>query len=248
MNWQAVSLGVVLFAVPVCAGAHVSIVSDAGRAGATQVVEFGVGHGCDGSDTYAVTIEIPAGVTSVRPMYGGLGNPSVAVDEHGHVTAISWQKDDADVLDADSAYYVLAARMKLPDAPFTQLHFPAVQTCRAADGTISTAACTEVGGGHGHGGGGHGGHATSVAQAQSGGEVGPAPELTILPPRLPGWNRYVASDHMHDLTLFFRDAIIVWKGSLAYSYNPTTAAQIEATQGVLPLSEIHPDEEFWVRY
>ena len=46
------------------AHAHVSIASGSAAANTSQEITFGVGHGCAGSDTYRVKIEIPAGVTS----------------------------------------------------------------------------------------------------------------------------------------------------------------------------------------
>ena len=51
--------------------------SGPGFANTTQEVSFGVGHGCSGTDTYSVRIEIPAGVTSVRPETSDFGKTTV---------------------------------------------------------------------------------------------------------------------------------------------------------------------------
>ena len=76
-------------------------------------------------------------MTSVRPLRSDFGKVSVEKDAAGTITAVSWQKADADALDADLAYYKLVVRLKVPDQPFTTVFFPAHQTCRAADGTLS---------------------------------------------------------------------------------------------------------------
>src|SRR5690349_17116438 len=85
----------VALATSAAAHAHVSAVSPTLVAGKTVVVELGVGHGCDGSDTYALTVEIPKGVTSVRPMTSDFGKTSVTYDaaDPALVTTVTWQKD-----------------------------------------------------------------------------------------------------------------------------------------------------------
>lgn len=209
------------------ANAHVSVASGPAVANKSQEVQFGIGHGCEGHDTFAMRIEIPAGVTSVRPMRSDFGAISVEKDASDVITAVLWQKAAEDALDADMAYYKLTVRMKTPDKPFTQLHFKAQQTCRAADGTLSVVDWTALPG-----------------------EMGePAAALTVLPARLPGWNKYTINEHIDDPSLFFQDALIVWRGTSAYSFNPATAALIEGTDGVTTLGGgLHPDDEIWVRY
>ena len=51
----------------VAANAHVTISSDTAEAGAYSLLTFGVPHGCDGSATTAVSIQIPEEITSVTP-------------------------------------------------------------------------------------------------------------------------------------------------------------------------------------
>jgi uncharacterized protein YcnI len=214
--------------VPAAAGAHVSIVSGPALANTTQAITFGVGHGCEGTDTVKVRVQIPAGVTSVRPMASAFGAVSVEKDDAGTVTAVVWQK--ADALDGDIAYYELAVRLKVPNAPFTTIYFPSQQTCRAADGGTSSVGWTQLPG------------------ADAGINDEPAPALSIVPAHQPGWNKVTAPVAVTNLATYFPDAQIVWKGMAAYSANPTTADLIKTTSGVTTLTAIAANDELWVKY
>jgi periplasmic copper chaperone A len=225
------SLAVALGASSV-AYAHVSIVSGPAAANVTQEVTFGVGHGCAGADTYKVRVQIPASVTSVRPMRSDFGKVSIEKDAAGSITAVTWQKPDADALDADISYYKLVIRMRVPNAPFTSLYFPAEQTCRTAAGALSTVNWSML----------------PTDPVVDGGADEPASELRIVPARRPGWNKFVAPQAMSDLSVFFADALIVWKGAAAYSANPTTVGLIAATAGVTPLTSLAANDEIWVKY
>ena len=214
--------------VPLTAQAHVSIASGPAFANTSQEVTFGVGHGCDGADTYRVQVEIPPGVTSVRPETSDFGQVDVETDAAGAVVSVTWTKSDASVLSKDTQYYKLLLRLKAPDQPFTTLYLPAHQTCRAADGTETTVDWVGIDG--------------------SDSKVEPAPALRILPARFPGWNKFTASAAVDDLKGFFSDAEIVWVGSKAYSVNPATSEQIAATSGVSALTTIAEGEQIWVKY
>lgn len=209
------------------AQAHFGIGSGPAFANRTQNVVFTAGHGCDGLDTFAVTIGIPAGVTSVRPMNSDFGLTSIAKNAQDAVTSVTWQKPVEEALDSDIAYYEFTIRMKVPDKPFTFLYFPVTQTCRASDGAL-----------------------TVVEWSALPGQTGePAAALTLLPARLPGWNKYSNNEHLDDISPFFQDATIVWKGNAAYSFNPAIAALIKGTDGVTELTGgLHPDDEIWVLY
>ena len=186
-------------------------------------------------------LEIPAGVTSVRPERSDFGKVSVEKDAAGVITAVVWQKAVADALDSDIAYYKLVVRMKVPDVPFQTLYFPAHQTCRAMDGTMSvvdwigtptTTAATPDGG----------------TDADAGAEPEPAPALVVLPARRAGWNKLTVAQAVADLSVVFGDAQIVWKGTAAYSANPTTVELINATTGVTALTSLDASDEIWVKY
>jgi uncharacterized protein YcnI len=225
-------LTVVMF-VPGIARAHVSIVSGPGFANTTQEIAFGVGHGCAGADTVRVRVEIPSDVLSVRPLRSDFGKVSVEKDAAGTITAVSWQKPDADALDADIAYYKLVVRLKVPNKPFTTYFFKAHQTCRAMDGTLSTVDWAMLPG---------------DLVVDGGAADEPAPALVVLPARQPGWNKYVVAQIVPDIATIFGDAQIVWKGTAAYSANPATAGLIEATPGVSALTALAAGDEIWVRY
>lgn len=211
------------------AHAHVAVTTGPATANTTQEVTFSIGHGCEVGtsylDTKSITIDIPAGVQAVRPMPSDLGQPTVTTDQDGNVTSVTWEK--ADVLDSDINFYTLTLHLRTPDQPFTRLAFPTHQTCLNADGTTITADWVALPGAQGL----------------------PAPLLVVLPERLPGWNRYTITGHMADITPYFQQAQIVWRGNAAYSFNPNTAAQITQTPGVTSITDgLHPGDEIWVKY
>ncbi|WP_437637471.1 YcnI family copper-binding membrane protein [Sorangium sp. So ce854] len=217
------------------AQAHISV-SGPAFVGATHEASFGVGHGCDGADTYRVKVQIPAGVTSVRPLDSTFGKAVLEKDAEGNVTAVVWTKPLADVLPADTNYYKLSLRFKVPETPFKTLYFPTVQTCRTADGAETVAEWVDTSGDHG-----------SHGENPDAPESLPAPALTVLPPRAPGWNKYTVNEHVHDLSVF-KDALIVWAGKAAYSPNPSTQSLIMTEPDTEVLTMIHPGTEIWVKY
>lgn len=219
-----------VLAASASAQAHVGTVSPTTIAGKTVLVELSVGHGCEGSDTYAITVDIPKGMTSVRPMGSDFGKTSLTYDavDPALVTTVTWQKDAADALPKDTNYYKLAFRAKVPATPFTSIYYKIHQVCRAADATLL--------------------YAEWVALP---GEMGdPAGTQAILPDRLPGWNKYTVPADIPDLSLFFKDALIVWRGSDAYSFNDATVDLIKTTQGatLLAADGVKANDEIWVRY
>jgi uncharacterized protein YcnI len=229
----AMLAGLSVILLPLIARAHISIISGAGFANTTQEITFGVGHGCAGADTYKVRVEIPADVLSVRPMRSDFGKVSVEKDTAGTITAVTWQKADADALDADIAYYKLVIRLKVPNKPFTTYYFPAHQSCRAMDGTMTTVDWKML---------------PTDPVVDGGAEDEPAPALAVLPARRPGWNKFVVAAPVADLAALFGDAQIVWKGTAAYSANPTTTELIGSTSGVTALTSLAANDEIWVKY
>ncbi len=228
-------IGTFLSAGLFCGGvahAHVDIGSGPAVANATNEVTFSVGHGCAGADTNKIVVDIPAGVTSVRPMRSDFGKPAVGKDIAGTITTVTWQKAPADALDSDLAFYKLVIRLKTPNLPFTAVYFPVHQTCRAADGTMSTVDWVGL----------------PTTPTSDAGAIEPAAALTLLPARQPGWNKYTVPAAITDLGVFFKDAQIVWKGTAAYSANANTAALITTTQGATALTALSAGDEIWVKY
>ena len=212
------------------ASAHIGIAGP-GFADTNQVITFSVGHGCEGSDTRSVRVEIPSEVASVRAVDSNLGRASVELDDAGLVTSVTWEKPESDVLPGDTNYYTLALRLRVPNQPFTTLHFPAYQTCQTADGALIEVAWSA---------------AVSEDEVPEGEE--PAPALTILPARVTGWNKLTVPVDVEELSVFFSDAQIVWKGEAAYSSNAATTELIGSTDGVTELTSLEEGDEIWVKY
>jgi uncharacterized protein YcnI len=226
-------VGLTIATVPAVAAAHISIASGSGIANASQEVVFGVGHGCAGADTLSVKVDIPAGVTSVRPMPSDFGKVRIEKDDAGTITAVVWERAASELFDADIAYYRLTIRLKVPNQPFTTLFFPTHQVCRASDGTMSTAEWIGL---------------PTDPLVDGGLANEAAPALPVVPARFSGWNRLTVAQAVPDLSAYFSDALIVWKGTAAYSINPTTRELIAATAGVTPLTTLAAGDEIWVRY
>lgn len=220
------------------ARAHISVASGVGFADATTEVTFGVGHGCNDHDTYKVVIEIPAGVTGLRTLTSDFGPATVEKDAAGNVTKVTWQKPLANLLPADTAYYKLVARMKLPNKPFSTLYFPIHQTCRDMAGAEEVVDWV--------------GLPTDAPVPDGGAEREPAAALRIVPPRVPGWNKYTLPAGVNiaavDLPIYFVNALIVWKGTAAYSPNANIAARVGTTSGVTALTSLAAGDEVWVRF
>lgn len=213
-------------ALPAAAAAHVDVGSGPGFAGKSQVITFAVGHGCEGADTSSVRIELPPEVSSVRAVPSEFGAVAVERDASDRVVAVTWTKPDAELLPQDEAYYTLALRIGVPNAPFSTIYFPTRQICKRADGTTLSTDWI----------------------ARPGEEGEPAPGLRIVPARVPGWNRMTVPSAIDSLESFFADAQIVWRGEAAFSSNEHTAAQIAATPGVSALSSLAAGDEIWVKY
>lgn len=227
-SWIVGSFACLCWLVPAQAWGHVTIGSGPAATGTASVVTFEIGHGCQGADTYRVDVEIPAGVTSVRPQPGDFGQAGVMTDDAGTIVLVSWQKPDSAVLTSDTQYYELHLLLKPPNDPFTTVYFPTHQHCRAADGTTIVS--------------------DWVGIDESDTNVEPAPSLRVVPAHLPGWNRFNVPVAVSDLAAFFPDAQIVWSGTAAYSVNPTTMELAVATDGVTQLDALRSGDEIWVRY
>jgi periplasmic copper chaperone A len=213
------------------AEAHVSISSGPAVANKSQKITFSVGHGCEGFDTVRVTVDIPAGISSVRPLRSDFGKPSLTTNDAGEVTAVTWEKPESERLAGDFAYYELTLRARVGEVAFTTILFTVRQTCIDANGD-------EV---------------TVVWDEPPGGEGNTASSLVVVPARQSGWNRYVLAPKTTILEAaipaYFGDAQIVWRGTAAYSSNANTLALIGITPGVTTLTgDLQAGDELWVRY
>jgi uncharacterized protein YcnI len=204
------------------ASAHVDL-EELGFAGERQILDFTVGHGCSGSDTVSLEVRLPAEITSVRALPWAFGNADVLTNDADIPVAVVWTKPAARM--ADDQFYTVSMRVTVPDTPFQTLYFPAVQTCRSASGEE-----TEV-----------------EWIGLPGDPEEPAPALRIVPVRHPGWNRFMPTAPITDLTLF-EDAEIVWQGDAAFSSNPATMELIATEPGVTVLAAIAAGTDVWVKF
>mgnify|MGYP001183194355 CR=1 FL=1 len=166
----ALGAGTLLALAPAAAAsAHVSASATSTAAGSSTVVTFSVPHGCDGSPTQVLTIELPESVPSVTPTV----NPNWTVekvveqldepltDAHGNeitqrVASVVYTTTGDGLPEGYRDTFELS--LQLPEGEAGDVvEFPVVQTC--ADGTaewvgddvpaITLTAAVE-GDGHGH--------------------------------------------------------------------------------------------------
>ncbi len=139
---SAGALGLVALSASM-ASAHVTVTPSTTEAGAYTVLTFAVPHGCDGSATTKVAIQIPEQIVTVTPTV----NPNWTIDkitekldkpidngEGGQYTErVSQVVYTATTPLADGYRDTFALSMQLPKEPGAKLVFPAVQTCAAGE-------------------------------------------------------------------------------------------------------------------
>jgi len=128
----ALAAGLVL-AAPLAASAHVTVTPDAPAAGGYDVLTFAFSHGCDGSPTTALAIDIPDGLDSVSPTVQPGWTIDVERDESdGLVSRVTYTA--ADPVPNDLRATVVLGVKYADDAADT-LAFPVEQVCE--DGAVS---------------------------------------------------------------------------------------------------------------
>ncbi len=126
------------------AQAHITTTSDSAVAGAYAVVKVGVPHGCDGSSTIAIAIQIPEGINSVTPTRNAFYDVKKVMEKldapitDGHGNELSERVAQivytAKTPLPDGERDAFELSMKLPDdAGDTTLYFPTVQTCEKGE-------------------------------------------------------------------------------------------------------------------
>lgn len=118
--------------------AHVTLATHEAPAGSTYRAVLRVPHGCNGSATTAIRVQIPKGVIAVKPMPKPGWELSTKVGDYeksyvyyGHtltrgVKEIAWTGGQL----PDAWYDEFIFRGRLPDAPAgTVIYFPVVQEC-----------------------------------------------------------------------------------------------------------------------
>lgn len=129
------------FAAP--AGAHVTATPSTAAAGAYTVVTFSVGHGCEGSPTTRLEIQVPESVLTVTPSRNPFYDVEKTIeqldepvaDAHGNEvterTASIVYTATTPLPDGQRDAFELS--FQLPDAEGETLSFPTIQTCQKGE-------------------------------------------------------------------------------------------------------------------
>jgi len=141
----ALTAGALLaLASPLAANAHVSATPTGTAAGSSTVLTFSTAHGCEGSSTTQVTIDIPESIPSVSPTI----NPGWTIekinvdlatqidDGHGNeiTTRVGQVSYTASTPLPDGFRDTFALSLQLPaDAEGETLEFPVLQTCEVGE-------------------------------------------------------------------------------------------------------------------
>ncbi|MDN5870069.1 MAG: DUF1775 domain-containing protein [Nitrococcus sp.] len=118
--------------------AHVTLATQEAPAGSSYRAVLRVPHGCNGSATTAIRVQIPKGVIAVKPMpkpgwelSTKVGDYEKSYEYYGHaltrgVKEIAWTGGHL----PDAWYDEFVFRGRLPEAPAgTEVYFPVVQEC-----------------------------------------------------------------------------------------------------------------------
>ncbi len=133
-----VAAAVVGFASP--ASAHVTLTPSTTAAGAGALLQFSFSHGCDGSPTTALTIQVPEGINTVAPTRTALWEVELqsetldppVTDSHGaelteRVASVTYSSRTPV---PDGVRDVVELSVQLPEAEGETLAFPVIQTCQ----------------------------------------------------------------------------------------------------------------------
>ncbi|GAA1509009.1 YcnI family protein [Nocardioides humi] len=133
------------------ASAHVTVTPNTTAAGAYAVLTFSVGHGCEGSPTTSLAIQMPESIPSVTPTI----NPGWDVEKVSEKLAEPIKDAHGNEVTERTAQVVYTAKtplpdgyrdtvelsVQLPDAVGDTIAFPVVQTCQEGEtGWTETAA------------------------------------------------------------------------------------------------------------
>lgn len=115
---------------PLAASAHVSVEPAATAAGSYTVLTFSNAHGCDGSPTTGITIDIPEGIDSVSPTINP-GWSAAKVMDGDRVGQVTYT---AETPLEDGYRTTFALSLQLPaDAEGDTLSFPVLQSCEIGE-------------------------------------------------------------------------------------------------------------------
>lgn len=121
---------------------HIGLEEKSAAAGSTYKAVFQVGHGCQGSATTGVSVQIPAGFQGAKPypkagwtLSTKLGKLAKPYDNHGKqvtedVTVVSWTAASKEAALRDAYFDEFMLRGKLPETA-GPLWFKVLQTCES---------------------------------------------------------------------------------------------------------------------
>lgn len=129
---------------PLAASAHVEVDPSSTAAGSYSLLTFSLGHGCDGSATTGITIDIPESITSVTPTVNpGWDIDKVAVDlatplDDGEgdtiTTRVGQVSYTAQAPLADGLRTTFVLSLQIPaDTAGETLAFPVLQSCEVGE-------------------------------------------------------------------------------------------------------------------
>ena len=119
-----------LAAVPLAASAHVTVTPSGTAAGSYTVLTFAFSHGCEGSPTTAIAIDIPESIASVSPTL----NPNYTIEKVAERDRTSQVVYTAITPVQDGYRDTIELSLQLPeDAAGETLAFPVLQTCEVGE-------------------------------------------------------------------------------------------------------------------
>jgi uncharacterized protein YcnI len=137
------ALGVAVLGIAAPASAHVTIEASTTAAGAFAVLTVSVPHGCDGSATTKVEIQIPAGIDEVTPTRNPFWtdaknteqlDPPVTDEDGNEITErVASVAYTARTPLPDGYRDAFELSLQLPDDEGATLVFPIVQTCEQGE-------------------------------------------------------------------------------------------------------------------
>lgn len=128
------AIGAALVLAPVAASAHVGVDADGDAvAGGQATLTFGFNHGCDGSATTGLSIEMPDGLSGVHPIAGA--GWAVDIERGGEAGRVSTVTFTAETPIPDAARGEAELLVGFADDAADALAFPVEQVCE--DGSIA---------------------------------------------------------------------------------------------------------------
>ena len=127
--------GAALLAVsaPLAASAHVEVDPSSAAAGSYSLLTFSVGHGCDGSPTTGITIDVPETIASVTPTVNPGWDVTPLTDGQITYTALT------PLADGLRTTFALSLQIPADAAVGDTLAFPVLQSCEVGETNWSEA-------------------------------------------------------------------------------------------------------------